>query len=150
MLRGWVDLSSDKPHTVKKSIKYLEHGIQDTRDVLGLMGKVGSGEARGGSVPSQGPPSLGPHLVDEEQSPREGQGHRAALGPPQSFLSEFLSVSCLRSPQDLCSLGSGGLFSLYPFCFHPLSLSSTFSFLISPVKLTHLVIRERRYVFCIF
>ncbi|KAI4553985.1 hypothetical protein MJT46_016165 [Ovis ammon polii x Ovis aries] len=40
VLRGWVDLSSDKPHTVKKSIKYLEHGIQDTRDVLGLMGKV--------------------------------------------------------------------------------------------------------------
>lgn len=45
VLRGWVDLSSDKPHTVKKSIKYLEHGLQDTRDVLGLMGKVGSGEA---------------------------------------------------------------------------------------------------------
>lgn len=41
VLRGWVDLSSDKPHTVKKSIKYLEYGIQDTKDVLGLMGKVG-------------------------------------------------------------------------------------------------------------
>ncbi|XP_070632170.1 tetratricopeptide repeat protein 21A isoform X2 [Bos indicus] len=40
VLRGWVDLSSDKPHTVKKSIKYLEHGIQDTKDILGLMGKV--------------------------------------------------------------------------------------------------------------
>ncbi|XP_068412956.1 tetratricopeptide repeat protein 21A isoform X4 [Eschrichtius robustus] len=40
VLRGWVDLSSDKPHTVKKSIKYLEHGIQDTKDVLGLMGKA--------------------------------------------------------------------------------------------------------------
>ncbi|XP_043298255.1 tetratricopeptide repeat protein 21A isoform X3 [Cervus canadensis] len=40
VLRGWVDLSSDKPHTVKKSIKYLEHGLQDTKDVLGLMGKV--------------------------------------------------------------------------------------------------------------
>ncbi|XP_066900641.1 tetratricopeptide repeat protein 21A isoform X14 [Kogia breviceps] len=40
VLRGWVDLSSDKPHTVKKSIKYLEYGIQDTKDVLGLMGKA--------------------------------------------------------------------------------------------------------------
>uniref|UniRef100_A0A452F395 Tetratricopeptide repeat domain 21A n=1 Tax=Capra hircus TaxID=9925 RepID=A0A452F395_CAPHI len=40
VLRGWVDLSSDKPHTVKKAIRYLEHGIRDTRDVLGLMGKV--------------------------------------------------------------------------------------------------------------
>uniref|UniRef100_A0A8C6C5W9 Tetratricopeptide repeat domain 21A n=1 Tax=Monodon monoceros TaxID=40151 RepID=A0A8C6C5W9_MONMO len=40
VLRGWVDLSSDKPHTVKKSIKYLEHGIQDNKDVLGLMGKA--------------------------------------------------------------------------------------------------------------
>nr|XP_031542667.1 tetratricopeptide repeat protein 21A isoform X3 [Vicugna pacos] len=40
VLRGWVDLSSDKPHTVKKSIKYLEQGIQDTNDVLGLMGKA--------------------------------------------------------------------------------------------------------------
>lgn len=48
VLRGWVDLTSDKPHAVKKSIKYLEQGIQDTKDVLGLMGKVGSGEGRGG------------------------------------------------------------------------------------------------------
>uniref|UniRef100_A0A8D1WED7 Tetratricopeptide repeat domain 21A n=1 Tax=Sus scrofa TaxID=9823 RepID=A0A8D1WED7_PIG len=28
------------PHTVKKSIKYLEQGMQDTKDVLGLMGKA--------------------------------------------------------------------------------------------------------------
>nr|KAF6476736.1 tetratricopeptide repeat domain 21A [Rousettus aegyptiacus] len=40
VLRGWVDLTSDKPHAVKKSIKYLEQGIQDTKDVLGLMGKA--------------------------------------------------------------------------------------------------------------
>ncbi|KAF5921771.1 hypothetical protein HPG69_012942 [Diceros bicornis minor] len=40
VLRGWVDLTSDKPHTVKKSIKYLEQGIQATKDVLGLMGKA--------------------------------------------------------------------------------------------------------------
>lgn len=46
MLRGWVDLTSDKPHTVKKSIKYLEQGTQDAKDVLGLMGKVSSGEGR--------------------------------------------------------------------------------------------------------
>lgn len=57
MLRGWVDLSSDKPHTVKKSIKYLEQGMQDTKDVLGLMGKVGSSGGSGGSrsVPTRGP-----------------------------------------------------------------------------------------------
>uniref|UniRef100_A0A8C0ZX47 Tetratricopeptide repeat protein 21A n=1 Tax=Castor canadensis TaxID=51338 RepID=A0A8C0ZX47_CASCN len=40
VLKGWVDLTSDKPHAVKKSIKYLEQGIQDTKDVLGLMGKA--------------------------------------------------------------------------------------------------------------
>ncbi|XP_039093106.1 tetratricopeptide repeat protein 21A isoform X1 [Hyaena hyaena] len=40
VLRGWVDLTSDQPHAVKKSIKYLEQGTQDTRDVLGLMGKA--------------------------------------------------------------------------------------------------------------
>lgn len=39
VLRGWVDLTSDKPHTLKKSIKYLEQGMQDSKDVLGLMGK---------------------------------------------------------------------------------------------------------------
>uniref|UniRef100_A0A673TMP0 Tetratricopeptide repeat domain 21A n=1 Tax=Suricata suricatta TaxID=37032 RepID=A0A673TMP0_SURSU len=43
VLRGWVDLTSDKPHAVKRSIKYLEQGTQDTNDVLGLMGKVGRG-----------------------------------------------------------------------------------------------------------
>ncbi|XP_021562079.1 tetratricopeptide repeat protein 21A [Carlito syrichta] len=40
VLKGWMDLTSDKPHTVKKAIKYLEQGIQDTKDVLGLMGKA--------------------------------------------------------------------------------------------------------------
>ncbi|XP_073916282.1 tetratricopeptide repeat protein 21A isoform X3 [Castor canadensis] len=40
VLKGWVDLTSDKPHAVKKSIKYLEQGVQDTKDVLGLMGKA--------------------------------------------------------------------------------------------------------------
>ncbi|KAM5281394.1 tetratricopeptide repeat protein 21A isoform 2-T2 [Ctenodactylus gundi] len=40
VLRGWVDLTSNKPHIMKKAIKYLEQGVQDTRDVLGLMGKA--------------------------------------------------------------------------------------------------------------
>lgn len=47
MLKGWVDLTSEKPHLVKKSIKYLEQGIQSNKDVLGLMGKVGRGDTRG-------------------------------------------------------------------------------------------------------
>nr|XP_051708593.1 tetratricopeptide repeat protein 21A isoform X3 [Oryctolagus cuniculus] len=40
VLKGWVDLTSDNPLVVKKSIKYLEQGLQDTKDVLGLMGKA--------------------------------------------------------------------------------------------------------------
>ncbi|XP_049622407.1 tetratricopeptide repeat protein 21A [Suncus etruscus] len=40
VLRGWVDLTSGEPHIVKKSIKYLEQGIQDGKDILGLMGKA--------------------------------------------------------------------------------------------------------------
>ncbi|XP_060036382.1 tetratricopeptide repeat protein 21A isoform X2 [Erinaceus europaeus] len=40
VLRGWVDLTSGEPHAVKKSIKYLDQGIQDSKDVLGLMGKA--------------------------------------------------------------------------------------------------------------
>ncbi|XP_040595708.1 tetratricopeptide repeat protein 21A isoform X2 [Mesocricetus auratus] len=40
VLRGWMDLTSSKPHVVKKSIKYLEQGAQDTKDMLALMGKA--------------------------------------------------------------------------------------------------------------
>ncbi|XP_074140493.1 tetratricopeptide repeat protein 21A isoform X6 [Sminthopsis crassicaudata] len=40
VLRGWVDFTSDKQHNVKKSIKYFDQGIRDTKDVLGLMGKA--------------------------------------------------------------------------------------------------------------
>ncbi|XP_075412150.1 tetratricopeptide repeat protein 21A [Tenrec ecaudatus] len=40
VLKGWIDLTSDNQNTVKKSIRYLEQGIQDTRDVLGVMGKA--------------------------------------------------------------------------------------------------------------
>lgn len=61
MLRGWLDLTSDKPHIVKKSTKFLEQGIQDAKDVLGLMGKVGSGRERGGEED--------PHLDHWSQRP---------------------------------------------------------------------------------
>lgn len=50
MLKGWVDLTSSKPHVVKKSIKYLEQGTQDTKDVLGFMGKVSGGGSVGSGV----------------------------------------------------------------------------------------------------
>uniref|UniRef100_A0A8C5K0R6 Tetratricopeptide repeat domain 21A n=1 Tax=Jaculus jaculus TaxID=51337 RepID=A0A8C5K0R6_JACJA len=40
VLKGWVDLTSNKAHVVKKSIKYLEQGTQDPKDMLGLMGKA--------------------------------------------------------------------------------------------------------------
>ncbi|XP_070247681.1 tetratricopeptide repeat protein 21A isoform X5 [Myotis yumanensis] len=40
VLKGLVDLTSDKPHTAKKAIKYLEQGVQDNKDVLGLLGKA--------------------------------------------------------------------------------------------------------------
>ncbi|XP_069067179.1 tetratricopeptide repeat protein 21A isoform X1 [Pleurodeles waltl] len=40
VLKGWVDSSSDKDLVVKKSIKYLEEGSQDSSDVFGAMGKV--------------------------------------------------------------------------------------------------------------
>nr|KAF6311388.1 tetratricopeptide repeat domain 21A [Myotis myotis] len=48
VLKGLVDLTSDKPQTAKKAIKYLEQGVQDNKDVLGLLGKVGSGEEGSG------------------------------------------------------------------------------------------------------
>ena len=90
-----------------------------------------------GDPPKRGNPHLQSLPVGMKESPPESETRCSLFGAP-------------ARPQHLCSLGSGGLFSLCPFCFHPLSLFSTFSFLISPVKLTHLVIRERRYVFCIF
>ncbi|XP_075778962.1 tetratricopeptide repeat protein 21A isoform X6 [Pelodiscus sinensis] len=40
VLKGWVYCTSDKPHAVKKSIKYLDEGIQDTTDIFGMMGKA--------------------------------------------------------------------------------------------------------------
>ncbi|XP_034619745.1 tetratricopeptide repeat protein 21A, partial [Trachemys scripta elegans] len=40
MLKGWVYCTSDKQHAIKKSIKYLDEGIQDTTDIFGMMGKA--------------------------------------------------------------------------------------------------------------
>lgn len=42
VLKGWIYVTSDKQHAVKKSIKYLDEGIQDNTDIFGMMGKVGS------------------------------------------------------------------------------------------------------------
>ncbi|XP_032656726.1 tetratricopeptide repeat protein 21A [Chelonoidis abingdonii] len=40
ILKGWVYCTSDKQHAIKKSIKYLDEGIQDTTDIFGMMGKA--------------------------------------------------------------------------------------------------------------
>uniref|UniRef100_A0A670ZX45 Tetratricopeptide repeat domain 21A n=1 Tax=Pseudonaja textilis TaxID=8673 RepID=A0A670ZX45_PSETE len=40
VLKGWIYVTSDKQHSVKKSIKYLEEGIQDNTDIFGMMGKA--------------------------------------------------------------------------------------------------------------
>ncbi|XP_043922881.1 tetratricopeptide repeat protein 21B-like [Protopterus annectens] len=40
ILKGWLDLSSEKEPVMKKSIRYLDEGIQDSKDIFGLMGKV--------------------------------------------------------------------------------------------------------------
>lgn len=104
MLRGWVDLTSDKPHTLKKSIKYLEQGMQDSKDVLGLMGKVGSGGRERISAWAPGarePLSPGLYLAHEEQGPREDQGHTTAqspLGSHNPACSVWVPVSfCMES-----------------------------------------------------
>ncbi|XP_066572827.1 tetratricopeptide repeat protein 21B [Amia ocellicauda] len=40
ILKGWIELDSDKEYNRSKSIKYFDDGIQDSTHVLGLMGKV--------------------------------------------------------------------------------------------------------------
>ncbi|MEE6467375.1 hypothetical protein FKM82_007217 [Ascaphus truei] len=41
VLKGWVDLTSDKDMAaIKKSIKYFDEGIQDTKDIFGIIGKA--------------------------------------------------------------------------------------------------------------
>lgn len=109
VLRGWVDLTSDKPHTVKKSIKYLEQGLQDTKDVLGLMGKVGSEEGRARSIPdwafgARDPPSdLRPH--PQSPGPSVGRSPHSAGPTPISHLLPAQS-ECLSHP----AWGLWGLF----------------------------------------
>nr|XP_033787611.1 tetratricopeptide repeat protein 21A [Geotrypetes seraphini] len=40
VLKGWVDFTSGKDFIVKKSIKYLNEGIQDTNDIFAIIGKT--------------------------------------------------------------------------------------------------------------
>ncbi|XP_061443855.1 tetratricopeptide repeat protein 21A [Rhineura floridana] len=40
VLKGWIYVTCDKAHAVKKSIKYLDEGIQDNTDIFGMMGKA--------------------------------------------------------------------------------------------------------------
>lgn len=137
VLRGWVDLTSDDPHTVKKSIKYLEQGIQDTQDVLGLMGKVGKGVLTGPLGPEtiRGPQARpspqAPGLASEEQG-REGSGSHQPC--PTEPPGQFRLLSWALSP------GSCGLLVPLLYIFHVLfppvnSLSER---------------RWARYMFCIF
>lgn len=87
-----MDLTSDKPHTVKKSIKYLEQGLQDSKDVLGLMGKVGSGEGRARSIPdwafgARDPPG---DLRPRPQSPGPSADRSPGSPGPAPSLTSFL------------------------------------------------------------
>ncbi|KAJ7322130.1 hypothetical protein JRQ81_018417 [Phrynocephalus forsythii] len=40
VLKGWIYVTSDQSHAVKKAIKYLDEGNQDNTDIFGMMGKV--------------------------------------------------------------------------------------------------------------
>ncbi|XP_015209733.2 tetratricopeptide repeat protein 21B isoform X1 [Lepisosteus oculatus] len=40
ILKGWIELSSDKEYNRNISIKYFDEGVQESKNVLGLMGKV--------------------------------------------------------------------------------------------------------------
>ncbi|XP_077159811.1 tetratricopeptide repeat protein 21A isoform X2 [Paroedura picta] len=40
ILKGWIYVTSDDQFSVKKSIKYLDEGIQDNADIFGMMGKA--------------------------------------------------------------------------------------------------------------
>uniref|UniRef100_A0A4W3HT16 Tetratricopeptide repeat domain 21A n=1 Tax=Callorhinchus milii TaxID=7868 RepID=A0A4W3HT16_CALMI len=41
ILKGWIDLTSVKMTNMKRAMTYLEEGLQDSKNLLGLMGKVG-------------------------------------------------------------------------------------------------------------
>ncbi|KAK1171978.1 tetratricopeptide repeat protein 21B-like isoform X1 [Acipenser oxyrinchus oxyrinchus] len=40
VLKGWIELNSDKEFNRNKSIRYFDDGVQDSKDAIGLMGKV--------------------------------------------------------------------------------------------------------------
>ncbi|XP_054846941.1 tetratricopeptide repeat protein 21A [Eublepharis macularius] len=40
ILKGWIYVTADKQYAVKKSIKFLDEGIQDNTNLLGMMGKA--------------------------------------------------------------------------------------------------------------
>lgn len=40
ILKGWIDLTSNKEPYVKKSGKYFDEGMKENSSILGLMGKV--------------------------------------------------------------------------------------------------------------
>ncbi|KAG2458127.1 WDR48 protein, partial [Polypterus senegalus] len=46
ILKGWTELSSEKELNRHKSIKYFEDGLQDSKNVFGLMGKVSHAHIR--------------------------------------------------------------------------------------------------------
>uniref|UniRef100_A0A4W3HWY6 Tetratricopeptide repeat domain 21A n=1 Tax=Callorhinchus milii TaxID=7868 RepID=A0A4W3HWY6_CALMI len=40
ILKGWIDLTSVKMTNMKRAMTYLEEGLQDSKNLLGLMGKI--------------------------------------------------------------------------------------------------------------
>lgn len=40
ILKGWIDLTSDKDAYAKKSGKYFDEGLKENGSILALMGKV--------------------------------------------------------------------------------------------------------------
>ncbi|KAM4687801.1 tetratricopeptide repeat protein 21A [Discoglossus pictus] len=40
VLKAWLDLTSDKDLSIKKSIKYFDEGIKSTKDIFGIIGKA--------------------------------------------------------------------------------------------------------------
>ncbi|XP_042302110.1 tetratricopeptide repeat protein 21B isoform X2 [Sceloporus undulatus] len=46
ILKGWLDVTSGKEASIKKSAKYFDEGLQSGNDIFGLMGKAQYFEAR--------------------------------------------------------------------------------------------------------
>ncbi|XP_053569759.1 tetratricopeptide repeat protein 21A [Bombina bombina] len=40
VLKGWLDLTSGKDFSIKKSIKYFNEGVQDSKELFGIIGKA--------------------------------------------------------------------------------------------------------------